>query len=75
MNQAYGITYETVTVKFEGEIISTVTPPFLKVTSRVLFALPRLAVTSTPDSLATVGSWEPCETMKHMPWMLIMRYH
>lgn len=72
--RGYGITYETVTVKSEGEIISAVTPPFLKVTSRMLFALPRLAVTSTPDSLATVGSWEPCETMRHMPWMLIMRY-
>lgn len=56
------------------EIISAVAPPLLKVTSRVLFVLPRLAVTYTPDSLATVWFWEPFATMKHTPWMLIMRY-
>lgn len=72
--QGYGITYETVAVKTEGEIMSAVAPALLKVTSILFSVLPRLAVTSTPDSLLTVGSSESRETMVHVPWMLIMRY-
>ena len=71
---AYGITYETVAVKTEGEIMSAVTPALLKVTSILFSVLPHLAVTSTPDSLLTVGSSEPRETMMHVPLMLNMRY-
>ena len=71
---AYGITYETVAVKSMGEIISTVAPAFLKVTSILFSVLPRLAVTSTPESVLTVGSEEPRAVMILTPWILIMRY-